>query len=46
MENTTFNNNVVNFSVNVTEFGMLIGIVDIHKLDDSGCYGNHFGGKL
>ena len=41
-----FDNNVVNCSLNVATFGMLIDIVDIEKSHDFSCYGNHFGGKL
>ena len=40
-ENTTFDNNFVNFSLNVTKCGLLIDIVDIDKSHDFGCYGNH-----
>ena len=36
MENTTFDNNFVNFSQNVTTFGMLIDFVKIDKLHDFG----------
>ena len=46
VENKTVDNNVVNFSLNVTKFGMLIGIVEINKSHDIDCYGNHFWGKL
>ena len=46
VENTTFYNNVVNFSLNVTKFGMLIDIVEIDKSRDLSCYGDHFCGKL
>ena len=42
VENTTFDNNVVNFILNVTKFGMLIDIIDVDKSYDFGCYGNHF----
>ena len=45
VENKTFDNNVVNFSLNVTKFGMLIDIVDIDKTHYFGSYGNHFSGK-
>ena len=40
MENTTFDNNFVNFSLNVTKFGMSIDIVETDKARDFGCYGN------
>ena len=46
VENTTCDNNVVNFRLNLTKFGMWLDIVDIDKSHDFGCYGNHFGGKL
>ena len=46
MENTTFDNNVVNFRLNVTKFGMLIDIVESDKSRDVGCYGNHLVRKL
>ena len=46
VENATFYNNVVNFSLNVTKFGMLIDIVEVDKSRDFCCFGNHFGGKL
>ena len=46
MENSTFNNNCVNFSLNVTTFRMLIDIVVIDKARDFGGYGNYFGVKL
>ena len=39
-ENTTFYNNVVNFSLNVTTFGMVIDIVEMDKSHDCCCYGN------
>ena len=45
MKNTTFDNNVVNVSLNVTKFGMLIDNIEIDMSCDFGCYGNHFGGK-
>ena len=41
-----FDNNFVNVSLNFTKFGMLIDNIEIDMLDDFGCYGNHFGGKL
>ena len=44
--NTTFDNTFVNFSLNVTKFGIVIDIVKINKSPDFGCYGNHLGGKL
>ena len=44
--NTTFDNNFVSFSLNVTKFGIFIDIVEVGKSHDFGCYGNHFGGKL
>ena len=46
VENTTFYNTFVNFSLNVTKFGMVIDIVEIDNSLDFCCYGNHFGGKL
>ena len=41
-ENTSFYNNVVNFSLNVNKFGMLIDKIDIAKSHDLCCYGNNF----
>ena len=46
MTNTTFDNNFVNFSPNVTKFGMLIDIVDIDMSHDFGGYGYNFGRKV
>ena len=46
VENKSFDNSCVSFSLNVTKFGMMIDIVDIDKSRDFGCYGNNFGGKL
>ena len=46
VENTTFYSNFVNFSLNVTKFGMLIDNIEIGMSHDLGCYGNHFDGKL
>ena len=46
VENTTFDNKFVRFSLNVAKFHMLIDIVEIDKSHDFGCYGNHFSGKL
>ena len=47
MKNTTFDNTFLNYRPNVTKFGMLIDIVDIHRShDDFGCYGYNFSGKL
>ena len=34
LENITFYNNIVNFSLNVTKFGMSIDIIDIDKAHD------------
>ena len=39
-------NNFVNYSLNVSNFLMLIDNVAIDKSHDCGCYGNHFGWKL
>ena len=44
-ENTTFDDHVVNVTLNVTKLGMLNDIVVIDKSCDFGCYGNHCGGK-
>ena len=38
--NTNFYNKFVNFSLNITKFGMLIDIVEIDKSRDFGCYRN------
>ena len=46
MNNTTFDNNFINVSLNVTKFGMLIDNIEIDMSRDFGCYENHFGGKL
>ena len=46
VENTTFDNNFVNFSLNVAKFGVLINIYLIDKLRDFGWYGDNFGGIL
>ena len=43
---TTFDNRFVNFSLNITKFGMLIDNIEIDMSRDLGCYGVHFGGKL
>ena len=45
VESTTGDNNVVNFSPNLTKFGMWLDIAEIDKSHDFGCYGNHFGGN-
>ena len=45
VESTTFYNNFVNFSPNVTKFDMLIDIGEIDKSHDLCCYGNHFAGN-
>ena len=45
MENTTFDNNVVNFSLNVTKIDMLIDNIEIGMSHDFVCYGNHLAGK-
>ena len=41
-ENTTVDNNVVNFSLNVTKFGIGIGIVEVDKSYDFGFYGGNY----
>ena len=46
MKNTTFDNNFVNFSLNVIKYGVLIDNIKIDMSHDFGCYGNHLGGKL
>ena len=46
VENTTFDNHFVNFSLNVTKFGIVIDIVEIDKSHDFGCNKNHLRGKL
>ena len=41
-----FDPNFINFSLNVTKFGMLIDNIDINMSHDFDYYGNHSGGKL
>ena len=43
VKNTSFDNNFVNFRLNVTKFGMLIDNIGIDMSHDFGYYGNHFG---
>ena len=45
VKNTTFVNNFINFSLNVTKFGMLVDIVDMDRSHDFGCYGYNFVGN-
>ena len=46
VKNTTFDNNVVNVSRNVTKCCMLIDTANVDLSHYFGGYGNHFGGKL
>ena len=46
MKNTNFDNTFVNFSLNVTKFGMLIDNIKSNNSHDLGFYRNHFGRKL
>ena len=38
--------NVINFSLNVNKFGMLIDNIQVGMTHDFGCYGHHFVGQL
>ena len=45
-EKYNFDNNFVNFSLNVSKSDMLIDSVEVDKSHDFGCYRNQFGRKL
>ena len=45
VKNTTFYSNFVNFSLNVTKFGMLIPNIEIDMSHELGCYETHLAGN-